>query len=401
MDRLECPFCGLKKPLDVFDPFCPRCEEPMLIFNPRTGRAFYREKDLAMEKYGDFLPLGRIERKLSLGEGNTPLVSLDRLRREWNLPPLFAKNETTNPTQSFKDRGTAVAVQKAVSLGIGKIGTVSTGNMAASTAAYGAKAGLQTVVLLKEDSTAEKIGSTGIHGAELFKVRGDYAALFRSSYAIGRRHGIYFMNSIDPLRIEGYKVTGFEIFHQLGARVPRFVFCPVSSGGHLIGLMRAFFDLKKEGISRDLPAFVGVQARGCAPLARAFAQGREKFKRVFKGETVAHAISNPDPPAGNLVLKWIRETGGLITAVTDRQILSAQRELAEMEGIFADPASATTLAGLIKLIKEPTIRLRGEVVLVITGSGLKAMETLEKQAISARSVSLAGLHRIIESPAEL
>jgi len=397
MDRLECPFCSIKKPLDVFDPFCPRCREPMLVSHLRSGRTIDSEKDLAIEKYGDFLPLGRIDRRLSLGEGDTPLVPLDRLRRKWDLPPLFAKNETMNPTQSFKDRGTAVAIQKAAVLGIRKIGTVSTGNMAASTAAYGAKAGLRTVVLLKKDSTPEKIRSTGIHGAALFKVKGDYGKLFRESYAIGRKHGIYFANSIDPLRVEGYKVTGFEIYNQLGDRVPRFVLCPASSGGHLIGLMRAFKDLREAGLSRDFPVFVGVQAKGCAPLARAFVQGRVKFQRVFKAETVAHAISNPDPPAGNLLLKWIRETGGLIMAVSDREILDAQRDLAEMEGLFADPASATTLAGLTKLYKKRTIRLRGEIVLVITGSGLKAMEALEAQNIPVRSVSLSGLEKGIQS----
>lgn len=399
MDRLECPFCHIKKLLDVFDPFCPRCGEPMLVSYLRLGRIFYKEKDLSLEKYGDFLPLGRIDRKLSLGEGNTPLVLLEQLRRKWDLPSLFAKNETMNPTQSFKDRGTAAAVQKAVSLGIKEIGTVSTGNMAASTAAYGAKAGLRTIVLLKEDSTPEKIRSTGIHGAALFKVKGDYGKLFRESYAIGRKVGIYFMNSVDPLRIEGYKITGYEIFSQLGNRAPRFVFCPVSSGGHLIGLMRAFLDLKDEGLIHDFPIFVGVQAKGCAPVARAFAQGRDKYKRVFKAETVAHAISNPDPPAGNLVLKWIRETGGLIMAVTDREILDAQRELAEMEGIFADPASATTLAGMIKLFRKRTIRLRGEIVLVITGSGLKAMDTLEAHDINVRPVPLSRLDKAIKSVA--
>jgi threonine synthase len=394
MDRLECPFCGIKKPLDVFDPFCSRCGEPMLISYPRLIRRFHPEKALSLEKYREYLPISRVDIKLSQGEGGTPLAPLERLRRKWSLPPLFAKNETMNPTQSFKDRGTAVAIQKAAALGIKKIGTVSTGNMAASTAAYGAKAGLEVFIFLKEDSTPEKIRSTGIHGAVLFKVRGDYGRLFDESYEIGRRHGIYFINSVDPLRIEGYKVTGYEIYGQLENRLPRLLFCPVSSGGHLIGLMRAFLDLKEDGIIRDLPIFVGVQAAGCAPLARAFARGDEKFRRVLKTDTIAHAISNPAPPAGNLLLKWLRETGGMIIQVTDREILAAQRELAEMEGIFADPASATTLAGLIKLSKKRHILLRGEIVLVITGSGLKSMETLKRQNILVRSTSLTALEKM-------
>jgi threonine synthase len=394
MDRLECPFCGIKKPMDVFDPFCSRCGEPMLAVYPRLARRFHLERALSIEKYREYLPIAHVDKKLSLGEGGTPLVPLERLRRKWSLPPLFAKNETINPTQSFKDRGTAVAVQRAVALGIRKIGTVSTGNMAASTAAYGAKAGLGVFIFLKEDSTPEKIGSTGIHGAVLFKVKGDYGKLFAKSYEIGRRHGIFFINSVDPLRIEGYKVTGYEIYGQLDNKPPRFLFCPVSSGGHLIGLMRAFLDLREDGIIRNLPIFVGVQAAGCAPLARAFARGDEKFRRVMKTDTIAHAISNPSPPAGNLLLKWLRETGGMLIQVTDREILAAQRDLAAMEGIFADPASATTLAGLIKLSKKQHIRLRGEIVLVITGSGLKAMETLKLQNILVQAASLTALEKL-------
>ncbi len=391
MDRLECPFCSIKKPLDVFDPFCSRCGEPMLIAYPRLARKFHQDRELSLEKYREYLPLAHVDRKLSLGEGGTPLVPLERLRRKWTLPPVFAKNETINPTQSFKDRGTAVAVQRAAALGIRKVGTVSTGNMAASTAAYGAKAGLEVFIFLKEDSTPEKIRSTGIHGPVLFKVRGDYGELFCQSYDIGRRRGIFFINSVDPLRIEGYKVTGYEIYTQLENRPPRFLFCPVSSGGHLIGLIRAFRDLREDGTIGELPVFVGVQAAGCAPLARAFARGDEKFRRIMKTDTVAHAISNPAPPAGNLLLKWLRELGGLLIQVTDREILSAQRELAEMEGIFADPASVTTLAGLIKLSQKRQVRLRGEIALVITGTGLKSMETLELQDIPVRTISLAAL----------
>lgn len=339
------------------------------------------------------MPLDGIERELSLGEGNTPLVPLLRLVQKYGLPLVLAKNETMNPTGSFKDRGTSVAVQKAYSMGISRIGTVSTGNMAASTAAYGAKAGLKTFIFLKEDATPEKMLSTGIHGAVLFRVSGDYGKLFKLSYDIGRKHDIYFINSIDPLRIEGYKVTGFEIFLELGCRAPRYLFVPVSSGGHIVGLIRSFLDLRKEGLIEDLPVIVGVQAKGCSPLARAYAQGKAKYHRPRRAETIAHAISNPSPPAGNLVLKLIQEYGGLLLAVTDREILAAQRDLAEFEGIFADPASATTLAGLIKLSKARAFGPTDEAVLVITGSGLKSMETLQQQDIPVYRTSLGSLEK--------
>jgi len=395
MDKLECPFCKKTHPLDVFFPFCPDCREPMLVFQPARARSFGQANAPGLEAYRDFLPLGRVDRRLSLGEGGTPLMPLERVRQKFGLPPVFAKIETMNPTQSFKDRGTAVVVQKAVELGLPRIGTVSTGNMASSTAAYAARAGLEAVVLLKEDTTAEKLGSAGIHGATLIKVRGDYGALFRESYRLGRRHGIYFANSIDPLRIEGYKITSFEIFRQLGSRAPRRVLCPVSSAGHLLGLMRGFFDLRDAGLLTDTPRFVGVQAAGCSPVVRAFAAGREKCRRAVRPRTVAHAISNPEPPAGNLALKWLRETQGSMVAVTDAEILRAQKDLAELEGIFADPASATVLAALVKRARREGVRFRGDSVLVITGSGLKSMETLERQTIVVRRASVAGLEKAL------
>jgi len=395
MDRLECPFCRKTYPLDVFFPFCPDCHEPMLVSAPPRARSFSGAAGLSLEVYRNFLPLDRVNRRLSLGEGNTPLVPLHRIRRKFNLPPVFAKNETMNPTHSFKDRGTAVVVQKAAALGIRRVGTVSTGNMASSTAAYAAKSGLEAFVLLKDDTTTEKIRSAGIHGSVLIRVRGDYASLFRESYRIGRRQGIYFANSIDPLRIEGYKVTSYEIYRQLGDRAPRRVFCPVSSAGHLIGLIRGFSDLREAGYLPEAPRFVGVQASGCSPLVRAFAQNRERYCRAIRPGTIAHAISNPEPPAGNLALKWIRDSGGCFVAVTDTEILRAQKDLAELEGIFADPASATVLAALVKLSRREGARFRGDSVLVITGSGLKSMETLERQKVSVRQAFVGNLEKKI------
>jgi threonine synthase len=397
MDRLECLFCSRKFPLNVFEIFCPFCHEPMLLSSTPRKRAFALDQELSLEKFKSFLPLARVDRTLSLGEGDTPLLPLERIRRKHHLPPIYAKNETINPTQSFKDRGTAVAVQKTVSLGIRTIGTVSTGNMAGSTAAYGAKAGLKTVVLLKSDMPADKIRAAGIYGPVLLKVRGDYGELFSRSLDIGRKQGIYFMNSIDPLRIEGYKLVGYEIFHQLGGRVPRYLFVPASSGGHLIGLMRAFLDLKEERLTSALPVLVGVQAKGCSPIAKAFAEGKDRCSRFPRAETVAHSISNPAPPGGNLALKLIRENRGLVMAVTDSEILTAQRELAELEGIFADPASATVLAALTRLAKRQRLSLRDESVLVITGSGLKSTETTKLQNIQVHRTSVSRLEKTLNT----
>jgi len=250
MEAFVCLFCRKSYPVDPFHPLCPACQEPLLFKGPAKDKKFHRNKNHPLEVMLDFLPLDYVNLDLSLGEGNTPLIRLKNVEKDHNLPSLFAKNETVNPTHSFKDRGTAVAIQKAVSLGIKKIGTVSTGNMAASTAAYGAKANIETLVLVKDDTPQEKLQSIGLHNALMVKVEGDYGELFRKSLSLAPQVGIYFMNSVDPFRLEGYKVTGFEIYFQLEQQAPDYIFVPVSAGGHLVGIIRAFQELKKHGFIR-------------------------------------------------------------------------------------------------------------------------------------------------------
>jgi threonine synthase len=269
--------------------------------------------------------------------------------------------------------------------------------MASSTAAFGARAGLKTLVLLKEDTPLDKSLTAAIHNPVLIKVEGDYGDLFSKSFSVGKKHGIYFMNSVDPFRIEGYKVTGYEIFLQLKHRIPRFLIVPVSAGGHLIGLMRAFMDLKQEGIIQDLPKIVGVQARGCSPIVQAYASGNPQVIRIKKAETIAHAISNPDPPGGNIALKLIRDTKGMLIDVTDGDIQESQRMLAELEGIFCQPASATALAGLLKLSQNIGLKGKDSIVLVLTGSGLKATEALDSSKRDALHSSLSNLESTIGS----
>lgn len=394
MDRFECLVCGPIASRDPFSPFCPGCGEPLFVApSDRPGRkSIHEDRPLALERYSDFLPLETVRPALSLGEGSTPLVRLGRVGSSLGLPAVYAKNEAQNPTASFKDRGTAVAVQKAVSLGFMRIGTVSTGNMAASTAAYGARAGLETYVLLKEGTSAAGLRGAGIYAPRLVAVEGDYGHLFKSSLELGRKLGILFMNSIDPFRLEGYKLTAFEIFRDLGRRAPRYVFVPLSSGGHLLGLMRAFEDLEREGWIASYPTFVGVQARGCAPLVRAFEAGLDRFERPAEVRTIAHAISNPSPPAGNAVLRMIRGRRGILMDVTDEEMLGAQRELAAGEGLFCQPESATTLAALKRLASKPGgMDPDGESVLVLTGSGLKTPGLPETLPVEVQHFTLAEL----------
>lgn len=397
MYNQECLFCKKSFPLDIFSPFCPLCGEPLLFPPFIPERKESSDSFPSIKNRLPWLPLTSYDPSLSLGEGGSPLVRCTSLMAHFNLPPLFAKNESFNPTASFKDRGTAVAVQAAVSLGVKKIGTVSTGNMAASTAAYGAKARLKTYLMLKEDTSDLKIASAAVFGPVLIKVRGDYGHVFSESFALGKKHGIYFMNSVDPFRIEGYKMTGYEIFHQLDYRPPDFIFVPLSSGGHLIGLMRAYQNLKQQGRLDKSPAFVGVQADGCSPLVLAFETGKPRFQRIPRGRTAAQSISNPDPPGGNIVLKLIRENEGLLVSVSDGDILKAQKLLAEKEGIFCLPASAASLAGFLKLRTSGRIKKNHVSVMVITGSGLKSPPLTEKPQAHHLSSGLEGFEDIMNN----
>jgi threonine synthase len=391
MDAFECLFCRKSFAADVFSPLCPVCGEPLFVAPSRGRRRIRKDRALALEEFADFLPSARVDPVLSLGEGRTPLIPLARLGAGLKRPPVFAKNEAQNPTGSFKDRGTAVAIQKAAADGIRKIGTVSTGNMAASTAAYGARAGMKTFVLLKEGASRASLAAAGVHGAILVSVHGDYGRLYFESLRIGRELGIYFMNSLDPYRNEGYKITAFEMFLQLGRRVPRHVFVPLSSGGHLLGLMRAFADLQNAGLASSYPTFVGVQADGCAPLARAFEAGKERYERLENASTIAHAISNPAPPGGNAVLRMIRDRNGILLSVSDHEMLEAQRRLASFEGLFCQPESATTLAAWVRMGDEGRLAGDGEAVLVLTGSGLKAPEALDELPPPVHEIGLKEL----------
>jgi threonine synthase len=394
VDKFQCLFCGPASKAGVSDPFCRACGTPLSVTTARPNRRFRLERSIAIDVFRDYLPLHAVDPALTLGEGDTPMIELGHVEERLSIGArVWAKNEAANPTASFKDRGSVVAVHKAVELGFRTIGTISTGNMAGSTAAYAAKAGLKSVIFVKEDTDRDKIAAAGVYGPRILKVRGNYGSLFRRSFEIGRRRGIYFMNSVDPYRIEGYKVTGFEIFLQLGGRAPDYVLVPVSAGGHVIGLMRSFLDLKDDGLISKIPTFVGVQAAGCSPIARAFKRRSPKVSRFPNPHTIAHAISNPDPPGGNLALRLVRDNGGLFLAVSEAAILRAHRLLAREEGLFVDPASATVLAGLERLAGTQKLGAKESIALIITGSGLKTLETVTDKDINFEETSLDGLER--------
>ncbi|ASJ02147.1 threonine synthase [Thermococcus profundus] len=362
--KLTCPMCGSK----YHDPVqrCS-CGEPVefetLKGEPYIGKTVW-------ERFWDFWPV-EPELELSLGEGDTPLVK-SKLGKELGVR-LYLKNETVNPTWSFKDRGTFLAVSYALKAGYKAVGTVSTGNMAASVAAYATRAGLETKILVSESASDEKLKAVSVYGADVIRVRGDYGKLYFESLKLGEKLGIYFINSDNPFRVEGYKSIAFEIAEEI---TPDYILIPTSSGGLFRGIAKGFIELKESGLIDELPTLTAVQAEGCSPICRAFSEGKERIKRFENPKTVAKAIANPYPPSGNAVLKLLREFGWKCITVSDEEILKAQRELAG-EGLFVQPASATGIAALRRLVESGEIDEGAKVVSILTGSGLKTLSHVE------------------------
>lgn len=332
------------------------------------------------ERFSEFFPL-ELDPELSLGEGDTPLTRAKKLSKELGIE-LYLKNETINPTWSFKDRGTYLGIHRAIQLDFRRIGTVSTGNMAASVAAYGAHSELEVYILVSSTIPEEKIKALAPYGAKIVKVHGDYGELYYRALEIGQKKGIYFINSDDPFRVEGYKSISFEISEEI---TPDYVIVPTSSGGLFRGIVKGFLEAKNSGLIEKLPRFFVVQAEGCSPICKAFNAGKEKIERFENPHTIAHAIENPYPPSGNAVLRLLKKLNGICTTVTDEEILEAQKILGR-EGIFVQLASATGIAAVKKLRRKGIIKEGAIVVSILTGSGLKTLRYIKQPKVEECSL---------------
>lgn len=394
--QLFCTQCKKSYEINRIDPRCTVCHEPLEVARVERGTIVDGNplRQTILERYADFSPFDTIDSSLSLSEGFTPLVPSRKLASQLTIKNILFKNETENPTWSFKDRGTAVGIQHAVSLGYRRIGTVSSGNMAVSVAAYGARAGLKTYALVSASIPSEKLNPIAVYGATVIRVEGDYGDLYFHSLEIGKRHDIYFINSDVPLRVEGSKSIAFEICEQMNFEIPDFVVVPTSSGGNIRGIMKGFEEFKRCGLIPDVPTIVCAQAAGCAPIYNAFIANEGMISRVDHPGTIAHAIENPFPPSGNEVLRRLRAGGGICAAVTDDEILQAQKELAR-EGIFGQPASAVPLAAVKNLRKRDIITPDDTVVCVVTGGGLKYTAVYDRYDLTVRSCSPSELEMLL------
>lgn len=393
--NLTCTACESEYSLQTVHPRCQSCGEPLEVRYSQLTRGEILNSGALLQRYRDYLPFEKIHDNISLGEGNTPLIKSTVVAAEVGISSLYFKNEAQNPTGSFKDRGTAAGVEHALSLGFDKIGTVSTGNMAASVAAYGARGGLRTIILVSKGLPQEKLAPIAVYGSTIVMVEGDYGDLYFASLEIGRDEGIYFINSDVPFRVEGSKTIAYEICEQLDFHVPDYVVIPVSAGGNIRGIIKGFEEFRHVGLIERLPGIIAVQASGCSPIVNAFEVGDEIITRISEPHTIAHAIENPFPPSGNQTLRKLRETGGAAVKVNDEEIIEAQALLAR-EGIFGQPAAAVPLAAVKRLMNAGTMNNGDSVVCVVTGHGLKYTAVLEHHHFKVEQTSIANLSESIK-----
>ncbi len=306
------------------------------------------------------------------------MLDAPALADELGLAKILLKNETVNPTWSFKDRGTVVALSEALDLGSCALGVVSTGNMAASVAAYGARAGLPVLVLVSADTPPQKLTAIAIHGPRIIRVKGDYGDLYHRSLRAGRGR-IRFVNSDAPARVEGSKTIAFEVCEQTDYTPPGWVIVPTSSGGNIRGIAKGFEEMYAAGHIDRVPRVVCAQAVGCAPIYEAWLRGADVTTPVADPHTAMHAIANPRPPSGNAVLRRLYDTGGICVAVDDDAVLRWQVKMAA-EGLFAQPEGAVPLAAAHALVATGQLRHDDTVLCVVTGSGLKYPHAVEAQA---------------------
>ncbi len=328
-----------------------------------------------VERYRRFLPVTDATPSLTLGEGFTPLVHARNLGRELGLPNLHLKVDGANPTGSFKDRGMVVAVAKALEAGARSIVCASTGNTSASAAAYGAAAGLEVVVVLPKGQIAiGKLLQALIAGARVVAVDGNFDAALRIVRELGadERHPITLVNSVNPHRLEGQKTAAFEVCDDLG-RAPDVLAIPVGNAGNISAYWAGFRDYRSAGFVDGLPRMYGFQAEGAAPIVVGHP--------IAEPETIATAIRIGDPASWTKATAARDESGGLIDAVSDAEILAAYRDTARLEGIFCEPSSAASVAGIRRLVREGRLGVdpAATIVCVLTGSGLKDPHTAEAQ----------------------
>jgi len=380
---LRCRECGRGYPAEALH-VCEFCFGPLEVaydyeaIAANTSRESVAAGPLSIWRYANLLPAHN-DGAVDLGAGFTPLVRADRLAAELGLGELWLKNDTVNPTGSFKDRVVAVALARARELGFKVAACASTGNLANSVAAHAARAGMRHVVFVPADLEAAKIVMTSVYGPSLVAVKGSYDDVNRLCAELTSEHPTWaFVNvNLRTYYAEGSKTLAFETAEQLGWEAPDHVVVPVGSGSQLTKIAKGFGELHTVGLLAEEPhvRVSGAQAVGCSPVATAFLENHDHVRPV-KPSTIAKSIAIGNPADGWYALDVVRTSGGALRAVTDEELADAIRLLARTEGIFAETAAGVTIATLAKLAAEGVIRRDERVVAYVTGHGLKTIDAV-------------------------
>lgn len=389
---LRCRQCGAQFP-ESPQYVCDECFGPLeTLYDYEAIRGQISREQIArgprsIWRYAALLPAER-DARVDLHAGFTPLVRAEHLGRRLGLRNLYIKNDTVNPTFSFKDRVVAVASAKALQFGFSALACASTGNLAASVSAHAAKAGLPAYVFVPADLEPAKITNAAVYGATIVAVDGNYDAANRLATEVGDEYGWAFVNvNMRPYYSEGSKTLAFEVAEQLGWRAPDRVFVPIASGSLYTKIYKGFNELRKVGLLDDVHTrMVGAQADGCSPVACAYARGAGEVQPV-RPNTIAKSLAIGSPADGFYALKVARESGGSIESVSEGSVGEAMQLLASTEGIFAETAGGVTIAALKKLAAAGALDPDELIVAYVTGNGLKTQEAVAPRL--ARPLSIA------------
>ena len=383
LSYLECSGCGEKYNHAEINTFCPNCQSPLLArydlesARQHIDRDSIKRRNKGMWRWHELLPVLNVENQVFLGEGDTPLLSLPNLEKELGLTHLYIKDESSNPTGSFKARGLAAAISKAKELGIEKVIIPTAGNAGGAMAAYAARAGLRAHIFMPKDTPFANIEESRMAGADVTFVNGLISDAAGMAGEKARTEGWFDVSTFkEPYRVEGKKIMGYEIAEAFDWQLPDVIIYPTGGGTGLVGMWKAFDELESLGWLENIkrPRMVSVQADGCAPVVKAFNKGASFCDFWVNAHTIASGLRVPKSFADHLILEDLYESQGTAIAVSDTAILESQSKLASMEGIFAAPEGAATLTALNELIKQGWISSDERIVLFNTGSGLKYID---------------------------
>jgi threonine synthase len=385
LTHLECPKCHKEYSPDEVQQLC-HCGSPLLVrYNLEEAKANFTKETLvsrenSLWRYHEVLPVKNPGNVVTLGEGMTPFVQMEKLGQHIDIPNLFIKDEGIIPTGSFKTRGASVGISKAKEIGVKQLAMPTNGNAGAAWALYSARAGIKATIVMPVDAPTITRKEVAVSGGDLHLVNGLISDAGKIVGQLVKEQGIYDASTLkEPYRIEGKKTMGYEILEQMNWEVPDVILYPTGGGVGLIGIYKAILELRELGWIKDdkLPRLVAVQAEGCAPIVKAWEEGKTESEFWENSETSAFGINVPKALGDFLVLEGIYATNGCAIAISENDISAAQKEIAQFEGNFICPEGAATFAAARILREKDWIKADETVICLNTGAGIKYPETVD------------------------